>query len=47
MGPNWELGYTTCSLGADVGKAWAPGSYSVELRVGGKRITEGYFKILE
>jgi len=48
MGPDWALGYTTCSLGVeDVGKGWLPGSYSVELRAGGKRIAEGYFRVVE
>jgi hypothetical protein len=48
MGPDWELGYTTCSLGVeDAGKGWLPGSYSVELRADGRRIAEGYFRVVE
>jgi hypothetical protein len=47
MGPNWQLGYTTCSLGDNASGAWLPGSYSVELRAGGKKIGEGYFKVVE
>lgn len=47
MGPNWQLGYTTCSLGDNASGAWLPGSYSVELRAGGRRIAEGYFKVAD
>ena len=48
LGSDWNLGYTTCSLGVeDAGKGWLPGSYSVELRIGGKRIAEGYFRVVE
>ena len=47
MGVNWELGYTTCSLGDNASGAWLPGSYSVELRIGGKRIAEEYFRVVD
>lgn len=48
MGVNWELGYTTCSLGVEgTGKGWIPGNYSVELRIGGKRIAEEYFSVVD